>query len=190
MARKNVPAAELCQMDSPATGENVNSKLHRIVERRSFLKTAGIAGATLAAGGLLTLDLKAQNPSALEGPEEGSGSLAPGDAAILRFLAAAEIIESDLWLQYAELGGVQDNELPTLASQLIPGYPSQPTGGNPIYTRALQQLADARAHRLVRGSVRFRHRTRLSRGGSSHSTTPRAPVPTPPRRAAPRCCGR
>src|SRR6516165_6036001 len=134
MAEKNVPAAELSEAAAPSTGENVNCTLNRIVERRSFLKTAGIAGVALAAGGLLTLDLKGQQPSALEGPEESSGTLAPGDAAILRFLAAAEIIESDLWLQYQELAGVQDEEVSKLASQLIPGYPSQPTGGNPGYT--------------------------------------------------------
>jgi hypothetical protein len=139
MARRNLPAAELSET-AASTGENVNSKLQRIVERRSFLKSAGIAGAALAAGGLLAIDLKAQQPSAQEGPEEGSGALTAGDAAILRFLAAAEIIESDLWLQYQELGGVQDNEVSALANQLIPGYPAQATGGNASYTRALQQL--------------------------------------------------
>ena len=72
--------------------------------------------------------------------EEGSGSLTKGDAAILRFLAAAEILESDLWLQYQELGGVQDKEVSLLASKLIPGYPSQPTGGNPVYTQDLLPL--------------------------------------------------
>src|SRR5271167_1370941 len=138
MATRNIPAAELSETAAPSTGENVNSSLNRIVQRRSFLKTAGIAGATLAASGLLAVNLKAQQ--AVETEDERSGSLTAGDAAILRFLAAAEIIESDRWLQYAELGGVQDNELPALASQLIPGYPAQPTGGNPIYTRALQQL--------------------------------------------------
>jgi len=40
--------------------------------------------------------------------EEKSGSLRKGDAAILRFVAAAEIIESDIWLQYNELAGKQD----------------------------------------------------------------------------------
>src|SRR5271166_4000579 len=138
MATKNVPATELSATAAPSTGENVNSTLNRIVQRRSFLKTAGIAGATLAASGLLAVNLRAQQ--AVEPEDEGSGSLTAGDAAILRFLAAAEIIESDLWLQYAELGGVQDNELPALASQLIPGYPAQPTGGNPGYTAALKQL--------------------------------------------------
>ncbi|MGA9483177.1 MAG: hypothetical protein WBV48_14710, partial [Candidatus Acidiferrales bacterium] len=35
-------------------------------------------------------------------------SLTNGDIAILRFLAAAELLESDLWQQYAELGGVTE----------------------------------------------------------------------------------
>jgi hypothetical protein len=43
---------------------------------------------------------------------EASGGLTAGDAAILRFLAAAEILESDLWQQYNELGGIQDSEVP------------------------------------------------------------------------------
>lgn len=103
----------------------------RSLERRSFLKGLGVASAAISAAPLLTIAAKA---------EERSGSLTKGDAAILRFLAAAEIIESDLWLQYQELGGVQDSEVSTLASKLIPGYPSQPTGGNPGYTADLQQL--------------------------------------------------
>lgn len=60
--------------------------------------------------------------------DDDSGGLTKGDAAILRFLAAAEIIESDLWVQYNELGGVQDSE--------VPGIP----GGNPTYTAALEVL--------------------------------------------------
>src|SRR5581483_10739763 len=39
------------------------------------------------------------------------GSLSQGDAAILRFLAAAEILETDLWQQYNELCGIQDGEV-------------------------------------------------------------------------------
>jgi len=35
--------------------------------------------------------------------------LSKGDEAILRFLAAAELIEADLWTQYAELGGIGTN---------------------------------------------------------------------------------
>jgi len=47
-------------------------------------------------------------------------TLTHGDAAILRFLAAAELLESDLWTQYSELGGVG--------------------GGNAAYVAALQNL--------------------------------------------------
>jgi len=140
MARKNQAAVESSEATTLATEQSVNSQLQRVIERRSFLKRASIAGAALAAGGLLAIDLKAQQPSALNGPEENSGSLAKGDAAILRFLAAAEIIESDVWLQYQELAGVQDDEVSKLASQLIPGYPAQPTGGNSGYTAAVKQL--------------------------------------------------
>jgi hypothetical protein len=41
-----------------------------------------------------------------------SGGLTPGDAAILRFLAVLETLETDLWQQYNELGGIQDSEVP------------------------------------------------------------------------------
>jgi hypothetical protein len=57
-----------------------------------------------------------------------NGRVTTGDAAILRFLAAAEIIESELWLQYEELGGVQDSEVSQLARKLIPGYPAKHRG--------------------------------------------------------------
>jgi hypothetical protein len=70
--------------------------------RRSFIKKGLTVAGTATAGAALL----AKNR------EEGGGRLNNGDAAILRFLAAAEIIESDLWIQYNELGGVQDNEVP------------------------------------------------------------------------------
>src|SRR6201987_3370309 len=53
------------------------------------------------------------------------GSLSDGDAAILRFLAAAEILETDLWQQYNELCGIQDREV-------LGG------SGNKAFTAALQ----------------------------------------------------
>jgi hypothetical protein len=101
------------------------------VERRSFLKALGSAGAALSASALAGTAAVAQANRA---------QISKGDAALLRFAAAAEIIESDLWLQYAELGGVQDDEVSLLASKLIPGYPAKATGGNPIYTKNLQTL--------------------------------------------------
>ena len=101
--------------------------LKATINRRSFVKngltTAGAAtvGATLLAHGSSAL--------AQEGPEEKSGSLTSGDAALLRFAAAAEIIETDFWAQYNELAGIQDNE-----------FPGGGGTGNPAYTGALTML--------------------------------------------------
>jgi len=108
-----------------------NSKPSRNVQRRSFLKGLGVAGAALTAAPLLRVSAAA---------EQGGGSISKGDAAILRFVAAAEIIESDIWLQYNELAGIQDGEVSKLAAKLIPGYPSQATGGNTDYTNDVKQL--------------------------------------------------
>src|ERR1700726_3318815 len=91
-------------------------------DRRSFLKTGAIAGTALVA----SATAMAQQVAAADDSDRG---LTKGDVAILRLLAAVELIESDLWLQYAELGGVQDSELPGL-----------PTGGSAIYTAKLNKL--------------------------------------------------
>ena len=123
-----LPAAVTAQPEV----EDLTTQLLRKFERRSFLKGIGMAGATLTAGALLTAELKAETST--------SRSITKGDADILRFLAAAEIIESDLWLQYQELGGTQDDEVSTLASKLIPGYPAKPTGGNELYMDDLEPL--------------------------------------------------
>jgi hypothetical protein len=80
-----------------------------VVPRRSLLKSVGMAGAALSASTLVTTKMEADNDR-----------ITRGDVAILRFLAAAEIIESDLWQQYNELGGVN--------------------GGNAAYVLALQNL--------------------------------------------------
>jgi Ferritin-like domain len=58
---------------------------------------------------------------------EASHGLTPGDAALLRFPAALELLEADFWIQYNELGGIQDSE--------VPGGT-----GNPDYTEALAVL--------------------------------------------------
>ena len=91
--------------------------------RRSFLRATGLAvGTATISAALLTNGAKAKAFA-----DDGEGRLTRGDVEILRFLAAAEIIESDLWQQYNELGGIQDSELP---------------GGHVItaYANALQQL--------------------------------------------------
>ncbi len=96
---------------SEPTAEELDGLWRRVVGRRSFLKSVGLAGAaSIPAAGALGV------PAALAaGPRPTSG-----DVAILRFLAAAEIIEADLWSQYNELGGAG--------------------GGNPAYMAALQNL--------------------------------------------------
>ncbi len=96
-------------------------------DRRAFLKNSlAVAGAATVGAGLIS-----RSASALltQTPSRQNGSLNQGDAAILRFLAAAEIIESDLWLQYNELGGVQDKEV-------------MGGSGSEAYTDALEVLDD------------------------------------------------
>lgn len=93
--------------------------------RRSLLKGLALgAGAGTLGAGLLDGGLLATTFAHAQGT--GSGPT-KGDVAILRFLAAAEILESDLWQQYNELAGVQDGE--------VPGGT-----GNPVYTKAITIL--------------------------------------------------
>lgn len=71
------------------------------------------------------------------GNDNSGGKLKKGDASILRFVAAAEILESDLWEQYWELGsGVVDFAAPNPATGMIPNG----TTGNAAYITALEIL--------------------------------------------------
>ena len=90
------------------------------ISRRSFLGKSLVAGAASVGGAILTNSIAAKDV-------KGKGGLRRGDADILRFLAAAEIIEADLWQQYNELAGIQDSE--------VPGGT-----GSPAYTAAVQVL--------------------------------------------------
>jgi hypothetical protein len=86
-------------------------------ERRGFLGLAGLAGA-----GLATLAAPAAfgaEPQGSAAEATASGHPTGRDIAILRFLAAAELIETDLWQQYAELAR-----------------------GNPRYREALEKIDD------------------------------------------------
>jgi hypothetical protein len=116
MAKKALPAAVSSNPTTQQSDEPTATRLP--VRRRSFLKGLGVAGATISAGTLLATQLSA---------EERGGRLGKGDAAILRFLAAAEILETDLWQQYNELAGIQDSE--------VPGG-----SGSELYALALAQL--------------------------------------------------
>src|ERR1700735_4637149 len=102
--------------------KNPVSNTKRPVDRRSFMKSGLLAGGAATVGaGLLA--------NATPARAQERGRLNPGDAAILRFLAAAELIESDLWTQYAELGGIGNN----------PPVEVQPSQLNP-YQTALSNL--------------------------------------------------
>ena len=114
MARENDLIANLI---SPAvSGED--AKPQSALPRRSFLKGMGVAGVAVSAGALLPAVLNA---------EQNNAGITRGDAAILRFLAAAEILETDLWQQYNEFAGIQDSE--------VPGG-----SGNELFTEAVSQL--------------------------------------------------
>jgi hypothetical protein len=95
---------------STSVDDDLRTQWQRVVGRRSFLKGVGLAGAAAIPG------------SALFASEATAArsKITAGDVAILRLLAAVELIESDLWQQYNELGGVN--------------------GGNPAYMAALSNL--------------------------------------------------
>jgi hypothetical protein len=119
MSNEKLSKPVLTSESNQLTHEEVNT--HRVAPRRSFLKGLGMAGATITAGALLAGQSRAQTNSV------STGKLSKGDAAILRFLAAAELIETDLWQQYAELGGITaGTQNPyQLAFQLLDGDGSQ-----------------------------------------------------------------
>jgi len=88
------------------------------ISRRSFLGRTIALGAGTVGAGMLT---------GIRTAVAATGSIKPGDAALLRFPAALELLEADFWIQYNELGGIQDDE--------VPGG-----SGNPDYTEALEVL--------------------------------------------------
>src|SRR5271167_971788 len=94
------------QSEAAAVGGAIASDADQAsgVSRRSFLATGAAAG---VAAGLL-------GPLGKGAAALADGSpfrITKGDVAILQFLAAAELIEADLWQQYNELGGIQDSQV-------------------------------------------------------------------------------
>lgn len=111
------------------------------VDRRSFMKGGLLAGGAAVVGaGLLANGTLAH--------AQVGGFLPEGDVAILRFLAAAELIESDLWEQYAELGGIGKNP----PVEVDPGQPNNyqialsnldPDGPQYISSNTLDEMSHA-----------------------------------------------
>ncbi len=102
--------------------ENAEAKVRSSkngINRRSFLsKTIALGAGTVGAGLLSSIRTA-----------EASSTLSMGDAALLRFPAALELLEADFWRQYNELGGAKDAEVPG-------GH------GNPAYIEALEVIED------------------------------------------------
>jgi hypothetical protein len=101
-------------ISGPAAGapseDELEASWRHVVGRRSFLKGVGLAGAAVLPGSAVLANSAFASAT----------KLSAGDVAILRLLAAIELIESDLWQQYNELGGVN--------------------GGNSAYIAALSNL--------------------------------------------------
>ncbi len=113
MKKEDLLLTESPDASHPSAEETLNDKWDNVVRRRSFLKGLGIAGASLSATTLLSTLSEGQT-------RKSPKTLSPGDAALLKFAAWAEVVEADLWTQYAELGAVD--------------------GGNPAYIAALSNL--------------------------------------------------
>jgi hypothetical protein len=114
------------EVENQMSSEVANlSPARRKVPRRTFLCRMGLGAIALAPGAALF-----SSASNAFGQEiEIESGIRVGDAALLRFAAALELLEADFWIQYNELGGVQDSE--------VPGG-----SGNPDYTEALEIIED------------------------------------------------
>jgi hypothetical protein len=114
------------EVESQMSPEVANlTPARRKVPRRTFLCRMGLGAVALAPGAALF-----NSASNVFGQDvEIESGIRPGDAALLRFAAALELLEADFWIQYNELGGIQDSE--------VPGG-----SGNPDYTEALEIIED------------------------------------------------
>src|SRR4030095_10162538 len=102
------------------TSETKANSRRRSFSRRAFLRRSLAAGAGTIGVGLL---------GGTGTAEAIRGGLTPGGPGLARFPAGLELLEADFWIQYNELGGIQDDE--------VPGG-----SGNPDYTEALEIIED------------------------------------------------
>jgi hypothetical protein len=117
---KNSTANDVGKSETDPPGGNMKGKTKTrkgSISRRLFLGKSLAVGAGTIGVGLLSSPRSAR----------ASGGLTSGDAALLRFPAALELLEADFWIQYNELGGMQDSE--------VPGGT-----GNPAYTADVAML--------------------------------------------------
>jgi Ferritin-like domain len=116
------------EVESQMSSEVANlSPARRKVPRRTFLCRMGLGAIALAPGAALFSS--ASSAFGEDDAIEIESGIRAGDAALLRFAAALELLEADFWIQYNELGGIQDSE--------VPGG-----SGNPDYSEALEVIED------------------------------------------------
>ena len=122
MKTLSYPTAGSSKEENRPLTDNSEKKLiprKRSISRRSFLGKSFAVGVGTIGAGLLT-NIRADD-------HHHGHHLSRGDAALLRFPAALELLEADFWIQYNELAGIQDSE--------VPGGT-----GNEAYTEALEVL--------------------------------------------------
>jgi len=124
--RKPINPNQTSTEPSSSAGPVSESIVTRRLRRRSFIKGLGATSALLLPGAALINKAQAS-------ADDGGGQLSKGDASILRFLCAAELLESDLWEQYWELG----NGTLDFASTNPSGQTLKVTNGNSAYMTAL-----------------------------------------------------
>src|SRR2546428_10883186 len=111
MEQQSKPSQEETGMEQHAQHSKITTSRRSFLSKGLAVGGAGIIGAGILANGLPVF------------AEESRASLTSGDIAILRFLSAAEILETDLWQQYNELAGVDVTSGPSF-----------------LYVTALEQL--------------------------------------------------
>ena len=113
--------------------------------RRSFLRNLGMGAVLLAPGAALLGS--ASKALAGDDDEKKTNRLTRGDVAILQLLAAAELIEADLWEQYKELGGVDARPSGyTAALQILDGDQPQYISDNTDDERSHAAFLNAYLH--------------------------------------------
>jgi hypothetical protein len=129
----------------PATIDKCDKSVGSKLGRRTFMKRVGLAGvAAVPASTLLIRGTSARANS-------GNSRLQRGDVSILRFLAAAEILETDLWQQYTELA--LGNEAFQLALEVLDGdmptYVNQNTRDEFTHQNFINQYLSSKGHKPV-----------------------------------------
>ena len=113
-SERTFPTVLSPQTTGSSTSTESNSPSRSASNRRMFLKGGMVAGAAVVGAGIFAHGAPAF------ADEVDPSPISKGDAAILRFLAAAELLESDLWQQYSELGGLTPGQLPVETAPFKP----------------------------------------------------------------------